>query len=78
MITSQIHLHNPSLILVPDTFLSATDAPLASSTKTPTSTSLLVQYIAEEFPDVPIQPVARKYWNEQAGQDPGFTIRFCY
>lgn len=62
-----MHLHHPSLILIADTALSATDAALAASGKRSASTSLLVQYIREEFPAVLIEPVARKYWNEQAG-----------
>jgi DNA mismatch repair protein MSH4 len=59
----QMHLLNPSIIVVPDTFLSATDA---TSKRAPTA-SLLVQYLEEEFPDVSIEPAARKYWNEQTG-----------
>src|ERR1700722_3416448 len=59
----QMNLHNPSLIIVPDTFLSASDA--ASKSSPPTS--ILVKYMEEEFPGVPIEPVARKYWNDQTG-----------
>jgi DNA mismatch repair protein MSH4 len=59
----QMHLHWPSLILVPDTFLSTTD--LASTRLT--TTSLLVQRMQEEFPHIPIEPVARKFWNNTAG-----------
>ncbi|KIJ58731.1 hypothetical protein HYDPIDRAFT_178027 [Hydnomerulius pinastri MD-312] len=71
----QIHIHYPSLVLVPDTFLSATDATLTSSGKRPTTTSLLAQFIMEEFPNVPIEPVARKYWNDSAGMD--FVTQLC-
>ncbi|KAJ7938393.1 muts domain V-domain-containing protein [Mycena leptocephala] len=51
----QMHLHPPVLVLVPDTFLSTSDgSPL----------SMLVEYIYEEFPGVPVEPIGRKYWNE--------------
>lgn len=66
----QIHLHRPSLILVPDTFLSASDAAFAtigSTGKGTTSSSLLVEFIQEEFPDTPLEPIPRKYWNETSG-----------
>ncbi|TFY64076.1 hypothetical protein EVJ58_g2870 [Rhodofomes roseus] len=64
----QLHLHSPSLILVPDTFLAMSDVSLASGGKKPCTTSVLVQCMMEEF-DVPIEPVMRKYWNETAGLD---------
>lgn len=32
-----------------------------------TSTSLLVEYVREEFPGVVIEPVGRKYWNDAGG-----------
>ncbi|KAN0101113.1 MutS domain V domain containing protein [Tylopilus felleus] len=63
----QMHIHYPSLVLVPDTFIAITDATLASGGKKPPTTSLLVQFIMEEFPNVPVEPVARKYWNDGAG-----------
>lgn len=63
----QMHLHNPALILVPDTFLSSKDNMGPSSGNTPSSTSLLVQCLYDEFPAVPVEPVLRKYWNEDAG-----------
>jgi len=63
-----MHLHNPNLILIPDTFLSFKDNLGPSSIRnTPSSTSLLVQCIHDEFPGVPVEPVLRKYWNEDAG-----------
>ncbi|KAH9923367.1 muts domain V-domain-containing protein [Fomitopsis serialis] len=37
----QLHLHSPSLILVPDTFLSMSDVSLASGGKKPSTTSVL-------------------------------------
>jgi hypothetical protein len=57
----QMHLHSPSLVLVPDTFLAA------SSTKRSASPSLLVEYIREEFPGVQLEPVGRRYWNDTGG-----------
>ncbi|KZT24709.1 hypothetical protein NEOLEDRAFT_1156682 [Neolentinus lepideus HHB14362 ss-1] len=71
----QMHIHYPSLIIVPDTFLSLADALGHTSGKRPLSTSLLVQCIQEEFPDVPIEPVLRKYWNETAGFE--FINQLC-
>lgn len=64
----QMHIHYPSVVLVPDTFIAATDATLASAEKKPPSTSLLVQFIIEEFPNTSVEPVARKYWNDGAGE----------
>ncbi|RPD59471.1 hypothetical protein L227DRAFT_549255 [Lentinus tigrinus ALCF2SS1-6] len=63
----QMHLHYPSMILVPDTFMSVTDISLPSGGKKPQTTSLLVQCIMEEFEGVPIEPVMRKYWSDNAG-----------
>jgi DNA mismatch repair protein MSH4 len=59
-----MQLYDPCIILVPDTSLSSADASLA---KTRSPTSILVQYVQEEFPNVPIEPIARKYWDAQAG-----------
>jgi hypothetical protein len=56
----QMHIHYPSLVLVPDTFLS----PHVSSDA---KASLLIESIEGEFGDVPIEPVKRKYWNETIG-----------
>ncbi|KAI0727611.1 muts domain V-domain-containing protein [Fomitopsis betulina] len=64
----QLHLHSPSLILVPDTFLSMSDISLATGGKNPSTTSVLVQCMLEEF-DIPVEPVMRRYWNETAGLD---------
>ncbi|TFK57730.1 hypothetical protein OE88DRAFT_1671924 [Heliocybe sulcata] len=71
----QMHIHYPSLILVPDTFLSLADALGNASVKRPTSSSLLVQCMQDEFPDVSIEPVLRKYWNETAGFE--FINQLC-
>lgn len=54
-------MHMPSLILVPDTALDGGDA---SSKKS----SIFVNYVQEEFPGVPIEPVLRKYWNDGGGK----------
>ncbi|KAF8170384.1 muts domain V-domain-containing protein [Pholiota molesta] len=71
----QMHLHRPCLVLIPDTFLSATDAALAPSGKRAASTSLLVEYIREEFPGVQIEPVGRRYWNDSGGLE--FVLQLC-
>jgi DNA mismatch repair protein MSH4 len=63
----QMHLHYPVLILIPDTFLSPKDNLWPSSGKPSSSMSLLVQSLYDEFPGVPVEPVLRKYWNEDAG-----------
>jgi DNA mismatch repair protein MSH4 len=55
-----MHIHYPSLVLVPDTFIS----PHSSSDA---KASLLIDCIEGEFEDVPIEPVKRKYWNETVG-----------
>ncbi|CAL1697007.1 unnamed protein product [Somion occarium] len=65
----------PSLILVPDTFLSIANDSLASGGKKPATTSLLVQCILEEFESVSVEPVMRKYWNETAGLE--FVNQLC-
>ncbi|KAH9939032.1 muts domain V-domain-containing protein [Epithele typhae] len=64
----QMHLHYPSIVLVPDTFVSLSDSHAASGKK-PQTTSLLVQYIMDEFEGVSIEPVMRKYWSDNAGLD---------
>lgn len=72
----QMHLHYPSLVLVPDTFLSLSDASLAASGKRPNTTSLLVQCILEEFDSVPVEPVVRKYWSDTNGTDYSTELTF--
>ncbi|KAJ7353331.1 muts domain V-domain-containing protein [Mycena albidolilacea] len=62
----QMHLHPPVTVLVPDTFLSTSDA---------SSPSMLVEYIYEEFPGVPVEPIGRKYWNEINGLE--FISQLC-
>ena len=72
-----MHIHNPSLVLIPDTFLSTSDAALAPSGKRSASTSLLVEYISEEFPGVQIDAVGRRYWNDAGGElSWAFVFRF--
>lgn len=68
----QMHLHSPSLVLVPDTFLAASDTNLG---KRSASNSLLVEYIREEFPGVQLEPVGRRYWNDTGGLD--FILQLC-
>ncbi|KAJ6630078.1 muts domain V-domain-containing protein [Mycena sp. CBHHK59/15] len=62
----QMHLHPPVLVLVPDTFLSSSDS---------TSPSMLVEFIYEEFPGVPVEPIGRKHWNETGGLE--FISQLC-
>ena len=62
-----MHLHAPCTVLVPDTFLSVVDGAFVSGGKRSSSTSMLVEYIREEFPGVALEPVGRKYWNDSAG-----------
>ncbi|KAI6104751.1 muts domain V-domain-containing protein [Pisolithus croceorrhizus] len=71
----QMHIHYPALVLVPETFVSAVDASLATSGKRPPTTSLLVRFIIEEFQSVPIESVPRRYWNDGAGMD--FVTQLC-
>ncbi|KAF5385565.1 hypothetical protein D9757_006793 [Collybiopsis confluens] len=73
----QMHLHRPSLILIPDTFLSASDATLAAGRrgKGTTNPSFLVEFIREEFPDTPIESMPRRYWNETSGLE--FIQQLC-
>jgi DNA mismatch repair protein MSH4 len=78
----QMHLHYPTTVLVPDTFLSAPDAAFAPSGKRSTATSLLVEYIGEEFPESQIEPVSRKYWNDGGGKHalslfPSLVLSIC-
>lgn len=63
----QMHIHSPAVILVPDTFLSAAEASMLPSGKRSGSTSLLLEFIEEEFPNVPLEPIGRRYWNEHNG-----------
>ncbi|KAH9036606.1 muts domain V-domain-containing protein [Lactarius pseudohatsudake] len=71
----QMHLHYPALILVPDTFLNPKAGSGPSSRNKPNSTSLLVQRLCDEFPGVPVEPVLRKFWNEDAGLE--FLSQLC-
>ncbi|KIL62206.1 hypothetical protein M378DRAFT_187403 [Amanita muscaria Koide BX008] len=71
----QMHLHIPCVVLVPDTFLSTTDNPLAHCGKRSSSTSMLVEYIRDEFPGVPLEAVGRKYWNDAGGLQ--FVMQLC-
>jgi DNA mismatch repair protein MSH4 len=73
-----MHIHSPSLVLIPDTFLSASDAALAPSGKRSASTSLLVEYISEEFPGVQIAAVGRRYWNDAGGKLSWTSLFRCF
>ncbi|KIJ45044.1 hypothetical protein M422DRAFT_167040 [Sphaerobolus stellatus SS14] len=68
-----IHLHSPSIILVPDTFLPA--ATHSKWHRNGQPSSILVECLQEEFSGVPIEPVSRKYWSETAGLD--FINQLC-
>ncbi|ESK84664.1 hypothetical protein Moror_13284 [Moniliophthora roreri MCA 2997] len=70
----QMHLHRPSMVLVPDTFLSASDRGYKKRYENSTK-SMLVELIQEEFPGVPVEAVPRKYWNEQSGLE--FIQQLC-
>ncbi|EJU01521.1 hypothetical protein DACRYDRAFT_89247 [Dacryopinax primogenitus] len=62
-----ISLHQPTTLLVLDTALSdRTTGRYGTGGGGP---SLLVQALQDEFPGAAIEPVARKYWNENAGRD---------
>ncbi|KAL1749149.1 muts domain V-domain-containing protein [Schizophyllum fasciatum] len=71
----QMHLHRPALVLVPDTFVASADGATTSGGKRVNSTSVLVEAIEEEFPEVPVEAVGRKYWNETSGLD--FIQQLC-
>ncbi|KAG8885914.1 MutS protein msh4 [Tulasnella sp. 331] len=57
-----IRLHSPSLIFVPDTFMSSD--PMTARRPSP-----LLECLREEFEDVPFEQVPRKCWNDTAGLD---------
>lgn len=59
----QMHLHTPSTILLPDTFISGA----GPHGQPAPGASLLVEYIREEFPYVQLEPIGRKFWNEAGG-----------
>ncbi|KZS90242.1 hypothetical protein SISNIDRAFT_551573 [Sistotremastrum niveocremeum HHB9708] len=65
-----IQLHYPSVVVMPDT--SVPGERLSFKKQTP---SLLLQYIENEFPNVTIEPLSRKFWNESAGLE--FVNQLC-
>jgi hypothetical protein len=65
----QMNLHYPSLILVPDTFFSPEDTSVATAGRRVTGSSLLMECIQDEFEGVAIEPIRRKYWNENTGMN---------
>ncbi|KAG8914771.1 MutS protein msh4 [Tulasnella sp. 408] len=67
-----IHLHHPSVIIVPNTFnaggTSSSSAAVSSNAKK--QPSLLLRCLQEEFEDdVAFETVGRKYFNDSAGMD---------
>ena len=69
----QMHLHPPSLVLLPDTFLSAAEA--SSKKQNDISSTMLIQFIQEEFPGIVLEPVLRRYFNDTCGLD--FIQQLC-
>ncbi|KAJ8703274.1 MutS protein msh4 [Pleurotus ostreatus] len=67
----QMHLHTPSTILLPDTFISGA----GPHGQPAPGASLLVEYIREEFPYVQLEPIGRKFWNEAGGLE--FIGQLC-
>lgn len=59
-----IRLHSPSVIFVPDTFMSSDSTKTTSRRPSP-----LLECLQEEFEDVPFEQVPRKCWNDAAGLD---------
>lgn len=70
----QIFINKPSVVIIPDTFLSLNDT-AASTAKTTSRTSLLIDSITEEFPNILVDPVSRKHWNEAGGLE--YINDFC-
>lgn len=57
-----VHLMLPSTILVLDSSL---PSETSHQNRSPT---VLVQCIQDEFPEIALQPVSRKYWNDTSGE----------
>lgn len=55
-----LSLHSPATILAPDTFF---ERGIQSNSK-----RVIIEHIREEFPDVTVQPFARRYFNEEDGE----------
>ncbi|KAG8914378.1 MutS protein msh4, partial [Tulasnella sp. 408] len=67
-----IHLHYPSVIIVPDTFNAGggSSSSTAASSNPKKQPSLLLRCLQEEFEDdVAFETVGRKYFNDSAGMD---------
>ncbi|KAH7103198.1 muts domain V-domain-containing protein [Auriculariales sp. MPI-PUGE-AT-0066] len=60
-----LDLYTPQMILMPDTAFSSQHG----------QDSLLLRLLQDEFSHVPIEPVARRYWNDAAGHD--FINQLC-
>lgn len=67
----QLYLHSPCLILVPDTSITSGEAGSGAGS----GSSLLVEYMRDEFPSVPVEVVGRKYWNSEGGLE--FVSQLC-
>ncbi|KAG8983799.1 MutS protein msh4, partial [Tulasnella sp. 427] len=60
-----VHLHPPSVIIFPDTFVNS-----SKQHQRPQQESMLLQCLREEFDDVAaLETVGRKYFNDSAGMD---------
>ncbi|KIM51244.1 hypothetical protein SCLCIDRAFT_143691 [Scleroderma citrinum Foug A] len=64
----QMHVHWPSVVLVPETFV----AHAHGADGVNTGSSLLARFVTEEFPEARVEPVPRKWWNDSAG---GYCLR---
>lgn len=63
-----MHVHWPSVVLVPETFVAHAHGADAVNT----GSSLLARFVTEEFPEARVEPVPRKWWNDSAG---GYCLR---
>jgi DNA mismatch repair protein MSH4 len=64
----QLHIHAPALIIVPDTFFSNEELGLSKDRrKRNDHTAMIVHCIRDEFPEVIVEPVMRRYWNHSVG-----------
>jgi len=64
----QMHVHWPSVVLVPETFVANAHGADAANT----GSSLLTMFVTEEFPEARVEPVPRKWWSDAAG---GYYLR---
>ncbi|KAL4071210.1 muts domain V-domain-containing protein [Scleroderma yunnanense] len=76
----QMHVHCPSVVLVPETFVSHVRARAAygsddTDADAVSTGSLLVKFVMEEFPEARVEPVPRKWWNDSTGME--FITHLC-